>query len=355
MPYRPEQRKPVERLSLRCWGIFGEIMRQYIFDGCPVSSQTVAEIYQEHLSPASIRKVMAELEEAGLIVQPHVSAGRIPTDLGYRCYVDRFVGRRELAQEERRAVASVLSPAGEFNEILDAASRLLSELSRHVGIVVAPDLRRMSLRNIEFVRLSRRRVLALFVAESGSVENRVLEMESVPPQEELERFARFLVDEFCGLTLPEMRSALIDRMATDCRDYDRLARSAMKVGLSALESEGDGETEIFVEGTINILSHGEAADLRRMRSLLQALERKEKIVVLLNRCLEQQGGTLIGSESGDRDLEQFSVIATRYRFQGRPLGTLGIIGPVRMEYGRNMALVDHVAGSVSAILAEVFA
>lgn len=351
------QLKRLEDLSTRCWGVFREIVRLYIFDGCPVGSQAIAEIYHEGLSPASIRKVMGELEEAGLIFQPHVSAGRIPTDLGYRAYVDRFVGEGALDPVDRRAVTTGLAAEGEVQRLLDAASRLLSGLSHHVGVVVGPYLRRMTLSQIQFVRVGERRLLAVFIAESGIVVNRIVELSKVPTQEELDRFARMLLDEFGGRTLPEMRDAILARLRRERGAWGRLAREAMGLGLTALETPEEKEspdpTDVFVEGTSNLLHLADAADLKRLASLLDALHQKEKIIHLLDRCLEHHGvGALIGSESGDEDLTDLAVVAAAYHFRDRPIGTLGIIGPTRMEYHRNLALVNHIAATLSEILTE---
>lgn len=348
-----DQLRAVEKLSRRSWEIFREIVRQYIFDGCPVGSQSVAESWPERISSASVRKIMVELEEAGLIFQPHVSAGRVPTDLGYRCYVERFVSAEDLEPSARFAVQHGLA-SGDVPRILDAASRLLSGLSRHVGVVVAPYLHRMRLHNIEFVRVNRTRILAVFVSQAGSIVNRVVELESSPPQEELEKFARLLVDEFRGRTLPGVRDEMRRRLSVESRAWDRLARSAMGLGLTALsETEDEEGAEVFVEGTASIFDLAGTAGMDRLRVVFEALERRERIVELLDRCLDQDGvGALIGSESGEDDLVDLAVIAANYRFRGEPVGTLGIIGPTRMEYEKNLALVKNVAETVSGLLTE---
>lgn len=354
MSFTKEQLGVLEELPQRCWGVFREIVRQYIFDGAPVSSQAIAEINPDGLSSASIRKVMAQLEEAGLILQPHVSAGRVPTDLGYRCFVNRFVRSEQLAPRDLSAIDEGLGASQAVSATLDAASRLLSALSQQVGIVVSPYLQRMTLRNVEFVRISKSRVLAVFVSESGNIINRVVELESVPPQEELEKFARLLVDEFQGGTLPRMRELLQTRLSDESRQYNELTLSAMGLGLTALnDGKGDDSTEVYVEGKVNILTLPEISDLGKMRSLLQALEQKEKLIYLLDRCLDSGGaGALIGSEAGEEGLGDVAVLAATYSFRGQPLGSLAILGPTRMEYDRNLALVSHIAETLSDVLTE---
>ncbi len=212
----------------------------------------------------------------------------------------------------------------------------------------------MTLRNVEFVRISKSRVLAVFVSESGNIINRVVELESVPPQEELEKFARLLVDEFQGGTLPRMRELLQTRLSDESRQYNELTLSAMGLGLTALnDGKGDDSTEVYVEGKVNILTLPEISDLGKMRSLLQALEQKEKLIYLLDRCLDSGGaGALIGSEAGEEGLGDVAVLAATYSFRGQPLGSLAILGPTRMEYDRNLALVSHIAETLSDVLTE---
>jgi heat-inducible transcriptional repressor len=229
---------------------------------------------------------------------------------------------------------------------------VLSRFSSGVGLVVAPEIRRIVVERVEFARLGGRRVMAIVVGRSGVVHHRMLEVDPAIDQEELDRVCRYLNDEFRGMTLPRMRDELLRRMSEERARLDRLVSRSLELGRQAIEVEDD-ETELFVEGTANLVDHPEFADVGRMRSLLSALDEKTRLVQLLGHVLDGGGvQVLFGSEEPDAPLDGISLVASRYRAGERALGSIGIVGPTRMSYVRAIALVDHLARRLTELLTD---
>jgi heat-inducible transcriptional repressor len=338
-------------LDDRARDILRQVIKSYVLTGEPIGSRTISRMTREGLSPASVRNVMADLEEMGLLTQPHTSAGRVPTDLGYRYYVDTLLPHGRIDVEERRLIESSLSrTGGEFSEAMEVVPKLLSRLSQQVGYLVSPRTDDAVLKHIEFVRLHDRRVLVIFVDRSGVVSHRVLATEHDYAQEDLERAGRYLVSEFKGLALKEIRARLVRLMAEEKAAFDRLVKDATTLGARYLEAEAD-ERRLVLEGTTNMMKQPEFADVGTMRRLLEAFEEKHRLVDLLDRCLDQPGvRVLIGTETSDPTLESLSLVACAYRLDERASGYLGILGPTRMEYARAVALVDYISRLFSTLL-----
>lgn len=336
-------------LDRRSREILETVIISYIESGEPVGSRTVARLNREGLSPASIRNVMADLEEKDLLRQPHASAGRVPTDLAYRVYVDSIGKAPRLSLSEERLIASTLERTpGEISDLFGNVSRVLSSYSRHLGVVVSPHIARVRLRDIEFVRVAPHRVLAVIVAASGLIHNKMIEISDDYDQESLDKFGRYLTDEFRGHTLPEIRDRILELMTQEKAAYDRMLRDALSLGRVSLEVEADEKTggAVFVDGTANLLSDPEFASVERLKALFRTFEEKHELLRVLNSCLESESGrvqVIIGSENPSPDMADCSLIASGYGAGGRTLGALGIIGPTRMEYARAIALVDSVA------------
>jgi heat-inducible transcriptional repressor len=346
-----ENRAGSTALDERQIAVLRSVIRAHIRSGNPVGSTTVARGARLRLSPASIRSIMSELEELGLLAQPHTSAGRVPTDRAYRHYVDRMIGTPQVAAAQARAIDAALDRSrGEIAEMLGEASRQLSQLSHQVGLVLAPDMGRIIVEHLEFVRLDARRVVAILVGRAGLVHNRILELDRVPDQDELERIGRYLSDEFGGMPLERMRDALRQRLREERAIYDRLVAASLDLGHKAVEAEASAG-ELFVEGASNLLHLPEFADLDVVRTLFRALEEKRVLIDLLGRVLEGEGiQVVIGEENPLSDLARCSLVASNYGSAERPMGTVGIVGPTRMEYPRAMALVSYLAGALSRLL-----
>jgi len=327
------------------------VLREHILTGDPIASGTVSRRHRLELSPATIRNVMAELERRGLLRQPHTSAGRLPTDRAYRWYVDRMSGRPRVPPAASAAIDQALvDQRGELALLLSEASRLLSRFSNHVGVVLAPGQATLLVERVEFVRLDPRRVVAIIVGGSGAVHSRILTATQPQEQAELDGAGRYLSEEFAGRTLPEIRELLRQRVRAERALYDRLIAATLDLGRQAVAGQDAGE--VFVDGASNLVGAPEFADPEKMRSLMQALERKQTLVDLLGRLLDERGvQVLIGEEQPLIDLADCSVVAASYGPEGRALGTLGIVGPKRMEYARVIALVDYLARELGRLLA----
>jgi len=343
-------------LDKRGQEILEAIVRSYVETGEPVGSRTVSKITREGLSAATVRSVMADLEDRQLLAQPHASAGRIPTDLAYRMYVNLLMKTRKLpASEERLIESSLQEGPAEINELFTTVSRLLSRLSRHLGVVVGPQVSRVRVRDIEFVRLAPHRVLLILVAASGVIHNKVVEIPEDHAQERLDSLGRYLSHEFSGHTLPEIRDRMIEMMRNEKAQYDTLLREALALGRASLALEPPSEAAggVFVDGTANLLSEPEFGSRERLQALFRTFEEKHELVRVLNSCLaEETGGVrvLIGSENPSPEMSDCTLIASSYGAEGRTVGTLGIIGPTRMEYARAIALVDSMARVLSDAL-----
>jgi len=345
-PARGKDRGRPGGLGAREREILKSVIRAHIVTGTPVGSKALSLGTGMDLSPATIRTVMAELEERGLLVQPHTSAGRVPTDTAYRLYVDHWMGAQRVVPAQAQAIDEALRTRRDVAELLEEASRQLSRLSHHVGVVLAPELRRIVIEHLEFVRLDRNRVVAVLVDRTGVVHNRIVEETDVSDQEELDRVGRWLTDQFAGHTLQQMREDLLRRVSEDRAAYD-LARKAVE------PAAGDAEGELFVEGMANLLDEPAFADLDRMRAILKTLEEKTRLVELLGRVLDGEGvQVVIGSENPLPGLSDCSLVTSTYGAGDRVLGTVGVVGPTRMEYARTVALVDHLAKVLTRLLSS---
>ncbi len=338
-------------LDGRAEEILRNIIANYILTGEPVGSRTIAKMSREGLSSASIRNVMSDLEELGLLTQPHTSAGRVPTDKGYRYYVDSLLPAGRLAPRERTLIdESLAGIGGELSEAMEVIPRLLSRLSSQVGYFISPPLQTSLLKHIEFIRLHDRRILVVLVDRSGVVAHRILETEEDYSQGDLDRAGRYLVSEFAGKSLHEIRARLVSLMAEEKAAFDRLVKNAITLGSRYLEAES-GDRRLVLQGTTNIMKHPEFADMETMRKLFKTFEEKHRLVSLLDRCLDRSGvRVLIGTETDDPALDHLSLVASPYHLDDTTTGLLGILGPTRMEYDRAVALVDYISRLLSTLL-----
>lgn len=340
-------------LDARQAAVLRAIIGEHTLTGEPVGSQTAARAARVQLSAASIRSVMAELEGLGLLWQPHTSAGRVPTDLAYRVFVDRLMHRPRVNAAQAQLIERALSGSqGEVAALLGAVSRQLSRFSNQVGLVLAPTLRRIIIDHLEFVRLDGRRILAILVGRSGVVHNRVLHVERSPDQQELDRCGRYLSGEFGHRTLRQMRKLLQQKMSEERALCDRLLSQRLELGRQAVEVRGQ-ESEVLVEGTANLLDTPESADRDKLKAMLRTLEQKETLIGLLSQVLDGEGvQVVIGKENPATGPADLSLVASSYGTDEQALGTLGIVGPMRMEYARAIALVGFLGDLLTRVLSE---
>jgi heat-inducible transcriptional repressor len=309
----------------------------------------------EPLSSATIRNVLAALEESGFLVQPHVSAGRIPTEQAYRFYVDRVVAGARLAPDTERYIDLTLrSEADRLERLMIKASRTLSEVSHNVGLVLAPALEEKLLEHIKFVNLPDHRVLVVIVSKPDVVENRVVRLEDEFTQEELDQAANFLNAEFHGWSLGTIRLEVFKRMEADKVLCDRLLKNVATLFMwGALSEEETGP--LFVDGTAKILERPEFEDVQKIKQLVKTLEEKVKLGRILGACLQTpETGVriLIGRENSEKQMHHCTLVVAPLHYRDRAVGALGVVGPTRMEYDRAISTVDYVAHLCSRLLSS---
>jgi heat-inducible transcriptional repressor len=286
---------------------------------------------------------MADLEELGYVVQPHTSAGRVPTDRGYRFYVDTLMDRPRLSRAEVEHIERQVGPSmGDLEELLRDVGKLLSGLCPYVALVLAPRLQETRFQRVEFVGLTRDRVLVILLEETGLVHHKVVTADETLTQAELDRIAGYMTELLQGRNLKQVRDLLLAQMAEEKAQYDRLLARALQLGVKALEGEGGGD--VYLSGTAHIADQPEFADIAKMKALFSAFEEKSKLVNILNECLTgDEFKIFIGSEIPVREIRELSVITAPYGRGDQVLGVLGILGPTRMDYGRGLAIVETTA------------
>ncbi|MDI1344984.1 MAG: heat-inducible transcriptional repressor HrcA [Pseudolabrys sp.] len=342
-------------LNERSREIFRSIVESYLTTGEPVGSRNLSRILPISLSPASVRNVMSDLEDLGLIFAPHTSAGRLPTELGLRFFVDALMQVGDLTEDNRRSIEAQVAVHGankSVEAVLTEASQMLSGLTRSAGVVLTAKIN-VRLKHIEFVRLEPERALAVLVAEDGQVENRVLNVPAGLPSSALVEASNFLNSRIRGKTLDELRAEIETAVTQGKAELDQLTQKVISAGLASW-SGGDADArQLIVRGHANLLDDLHALDdLERVRSLFDALETKRGVIDLLGRAERADGVRIfIGSENKLFSLSGSSTIVAPYRDnEGRIVGVIGVIGPTRLNYARIIPMVDYTARVVSRLL-----
>lgn len=352
-PYQPPPSVAVLRrpeLSYRARRILYAVVSEYIATGEPVGSRKLSKRYGINLSPATIRNELADLEEAGCLAQPHHSAGRVPTEIGFRVFIDALAQMREVAAEDRTAILArmrQLRPG--VDDVLREAGRLLASLTGAAALVSRPRTEVEHVGQIRFMPLAERRVLAVIVTRSGTIQNRVVELAEPIDPGELERIHNLLASLTSERTLGEMREALARTMDDERGAYDRLRRRAKQMLDAA--AAGPREGDVIIEGQGLLFDRPEFADSEKIRGFLRAFEEKEKLIDLLDRTMAAGGvQVLLGSEANIVDVPDVGMISADYRAGGVRAGSLGIIGPTRMDYAKLMPLVSFAAQITTDVL-----
>ena len=333
-------------LDVRSRTILKEIIRVHVDTGRPVSSRTLFKSSRFHLSPASIRNIMADLTDSGFLTQPHTSAGRVPTDRAYRLYINELMRHRKIAMDIREQVDSDLTMAGaDVPRLFQAASRLLSRLSGEVGFVVAPDALHTVVDGLRFLPVAPGKILV--VQMSGpEVVSRVIETDADYSVRELEAMSERITREFCGRTLFEVRLRLVEAMAEEKAACDRMLSRALSLGQRALESEA--QELIYVDGTSQLLDKPEFADVESLKKVFRAFEEKARLLDLMTRYLDSKTACVVlGSEEAVSSDPRLSAVLTSYRSGEALSGTLGVIGPARREYPRVIPVVELLGKALS--------
>lgn len=340
-------------LDSRAREVLREIIMQHVDTGEAISSRSLAKGGHFQLSPASLRNVMADLEDLGYLQQPHTSAGRVPTDRGYRFFIDHLMRSRTLSQRERETIDDQVSHANEIDEVLHLASRVLSKLSDQVGVIFMPTLLQFTIRSMDFVAVADSKIMCIIVGQNGVVVNKIIEMRQPLTRDELQKISRYITVEFTGMTLDGIRRRLV-RMTEEQRAlHDDMLQKTITLGIEAVNDVSPLEHELYVEGAASILTKPEYSDAVSLRKTFLALQEKEKLVEILNSCLSEEGlQILVGSESNFTQIYNFSLVVRRYGTQAAPLGMVGIIGPMRMEYARMAPLVDYLGVALGRKIEE---
>jgi heat-inducible transcriptional repressor len=340
-------------LSERSQMLFRLLVERYIADGEPVGSRTLARDSRLDLSPATIRNVMADLEDLGLIRSPHTSAGRVPTAQGYRLFVDTMMQVRELSSSDVERISADLHAEADIGRLLSRTSSMLSEVTKLASIVMIPRPHQHSLRQVEFLPLSGNRVLAILVINEKEVQNRIINTARVYSPAELEQAANYLNQAFAGKEIEQVRHDIVSEMANSRAEMDKRMQAAVEMAEKTFVSEQDGD-EFVVSGQTNLMAIDELSNVGKLREVFEAFNQKRDILHLLDQAIGADGVQIfIGEESGYQVLNDYSVVTSTYGTAGRTLGVLGVIGPTRMAYSRVVPIVDLTARMLGAALKSI--
>jgi len=342
-------------LSGRDREVLVALVRQFIASGFPVGSKALVAQLPTPVSSATIRSVLGALEEGGFLTQPHVSAGRVPTEKAYRFYVDRVVrGARLTPDTERYMDQTLRSDSDRLERLMIKASRTLSEVSRNVGLVLTPALEEKLLEHIKFINLPDHRVLVVIVSKPDLVVNRVVSLEERFTQEELDQAANFLNAEFHGWSLGTIRLEVFHRLEADKILYARLLKNVATLFMwGALSQDETGG--LIVDGTAKVLERPEFADVQQVKELVKTLEEKVQLARILEACLQiPDAGVriLIGRENAEKQMHHCALVVAPLHYRNRAVGALGVVGPMRMEYDRAVGTVEYVAQWCSRLLSS---
>lgn len=336
-------------IGARAKKILHAVVSEYLATGEAVGSQTVTRRYGLEVSAATVRTVMGDLEEAGLLKHAHTSGGRLPTERGLRYYVDMLLRVRSLTTGEKDEIRERLAAGGDVPDVMQRTSRLLRELSHLTVVVQAPRPESDVVQHLEFVQLREGQLLAVIATASGQIQNKLVPVDFQLVAGDLDRINNYLNELMSGLTLEQVRARLVEEVKSDRTAHDDLVNRALKLASAAVPATPT--PDVLVDGQSNLLAG--KADLERAKVLLRTLEEKDLVVRLLERTLTAPGiCVFIGAEANLADLTDVSVVAAPYGPEGRPLGTIGVIGPARMNYSRVIPLVDFTAETIGEAIGK---
>lgn len=355
-PFSDERLSGIAGLDQRSRDIFRRLVDTYLETGEPVGSRTISRILPQNLSPASVRNVMMDLEDAGLIFSPHTSAGRVPTEQGLRFFVDAVMEVGAMSTDERGRIDAQIAASNRqrrIEDVLGEATTLLSGLSHCAGVIVAPKMN-ARLKHIEFVNLGPGRALVILVGEDGSVENRVIEVPRGLPPSTFAHASNYLSTRFQGKTIDEVQRFVRGEVQSLRRELDEISARIVEAGIGQWSGEADADDKtLIVRGQANLIENATAAaDLERIRKLFEDIENKKELVQLLGAAEQGEGVRIfIGSENRLFSLSGSSIIVAPYRNADEKIvGVMGIIGPTRMNYARIIPMVDYTAKAIGRLL-----
>ena len=329
--------------------LFKTLVERYVAEGTPIGSKSLAEFSEIAVSSATVRNVMSDLEERGFVTSPHTSAGRVPTPLGYRFFVDSLIQVEPMAQMEIQRLSRQLDPDMSAHELVESASGILSEVSQMAGLVTIPRRDQTLLRHVEFLPLNDNRVLVILVLDDHEVQNRVIYTSKEYSEIELKEASNFINQAYTGKSINRIRDQIISSMKSDRENMNGLMVTTLEMAEKALEPES--KSDYVIAGQENLVEASNGQALEDIRNMFRAFSLKGDILHLLDRCMETEGIQLfIGEESGYELLDECSVVTSPYQVDGELVGVLGVIGPTRMAYNRIIPIVDATARILSAAL-----
>ncbi len=336
-------------LSPRARQILYAAVTEFVETGLPVGSRTLSKKAGLDLSPASIRNVLADLEEAGYLTQPHASAGRAPTDKAFRLYIDALMERREPSADDAERIRTGFDAIEPGGDVMRQTGKLLSELTGTAAVVVSPRVESLSLKHLRFIRTNPDELLAVLVMSNGSVQNRFLEGRAT--EADLQRIHNVMDDVTEGRTLGELRDLFARRLASERVQNDDLRRQAFQLGEAAVSDASYRAANVVIEGQAKLLEQPEFADAAGVKQVVTALDERQRLVDLLDATMAARGTTVVvGSEAGEIGGGQLSIVGATFSDHGRMAGTVGVIGPTRMDYPKVVPLVTATANAMSAYI-----
>ncbi len=339
-----------QNLNDRSLQLLKALVERYIHNGQPVGSRLLSKDSDLNLSPATIRNVMADLEELGLIRSPHQSAGRIPTVSGYRLFVDSLLTVKPLNQTEFSHVYQSLGNSENTQEVLITAAKLLSDVTQMAGIVTLPRREMVCLRHIEFLPLSHHRVLVIFVTNEQEVHNKIIQPNKAFSPAELQQAANYLNSIYAGRSLAAVRDVVVNQLQQDQQKLNQAMLDAVSMAELTF-NQPQNKDDYVLSGETNLMEFSELSDKDRLKQLFDAFNQKHSVIHLLDQCLAADGVQIfIGEESGYQPFEQCSLVTSTYSIESEVVGVLGVIGPTRMAYEKIIPFVDVTAKLLGAAL-----
>ena len=339
------------QLNDRAAILLKQLVSSYILDGQPVGSKQLAQKAGLDISSATIRNVMSGLEKNGLIVAPHTSAGRIPTEQGLRLFVDTLLEVQPIENKLIQQLQEKLDPDKDVDELVNQASQLVSEMTQMAGIISVPKQTNAILRHIEFLPLPDKRVLAIMVINEKDVQNKVLHLHREYSANELQHVANYLNQKFTGQDVHQIRESLLSELDQTRQNVDEVMKTAMEVAGQALSNEVNTKPDFIVQGETNLVRYNENTNREQLQHLFEIFDRKREMLGLFDRCVHEEGVKIfIGHEAGFEGFGDCSVITAPYSVDGHAIGVLGVIGPARMNYDQVIPVVDVTAKLLSDAL-----
>lgn len=334
----------------RKWQILEAIIREYILTAEPVGSRTLTRRYDLGISAATIRNEMSDLEDLGFLEQPHTSSGRIPSDRGYRTFVDMMMKAKDLPSVSEEVQGTFIVKKRQVQDLITETTKLLSQATRYISVGVAPDVQQTMFQHLQLIPLSERKVVAVLVTDTGMVHNQILEVPNVMDRKELGQISEFLNDRLHGMILQDIDSPMMKQLELELVNrYDVMSDVVKTLYVELLGDLNRKLQQIFLDGTSFMMEQPEFADINKLKTVMNLIEQRE----LLCNILQQQDTQLqvtIGQENAVKEMQNCSIVSATYSVNGKPIGRIGVLGPTRMEYGKVISLLQFVTGVMSKVL-----